>query len=32
MTELIWGDVAVSDLEGLYDYIARNSHDMPDTR
>jgi plasmid stabilization system protein ParE len=26
MAELIWGDVAVSDLEGIYDYIARDSH------
>ena len=26
MAKLIWGDVAVSDLEGIYDYIARDSH------
>jgi toxin ParE1/3/4 len=26
MAELIWGDGAVSDLESLYDYIARDSH------
>ncbi len=26
MAGLIWGDVAVSDLEGIYDYIARDSH------
>jgi plasmid stabilization system protein ParE len=26
MAELIWGEGAVSDLEGIYDYIARDSH------
>jgi plasmid stabilization system protein ParE len=26
MAELIWGDAAVSDLESIYDYIARDSH------
>ena len=26
MAELIWGDVAISDLENIYDYIA---HDSP---
>ena len=26
MAELIWGDVAISDLEDIYDYIARDSH------
>ena len=26
MAKLIWGDTAVSDLEGIYDYIARDSH------
>ena len=26
MAELIWGDVAISDMEGIYDYIARDSH------
>jgi toxin ParE1/3/4 len=26
MAELIWGEVAISDLENLYDYIARDSH------
>lgn len=26
MAKLIWGDEAVSDLEGIYDYIARDSH------
>ena len=26
MAELIWGEVAISDLESLYDYIARDSH------
>ncbi len=25
MAELIWGEVAISDLEGVYDYIARDS-------
>ena len=26
MGELIWGDVAISDLESIHDYIARDSH------
>jgi toxin ParE1/3/4 len=26
MAELIWGEVALADLEGIYDYIARDSH------
>ncbi|MGA1795884.1 MAG: type II toxin-antitoxin system RelE/ParE family toxin [bacterium] len=26
MAELIWGGVAISDLECIYDYIARDSH------
>ena len=26
MAELIWGEVAIADLEGIYDYIARDSH------
>ena len=26
MAELIWGEVAISDLESIFDYIARDSH------
>ena len=26
MANLIWSDVAISDLESIYDYIARDSH------
>jgi len=26
MAELIWGDAAISDLESIFDYIARDSH------
>ncbi len=26
MAELIWGDVALLDLESIYDFIARDSH------
>jgi toxin ParE1/3/4 len=26
MAELIWGDVAISDLESIFDYVARDSH------
>src|SRR3989304_2756612 len=26
MAELIWGDVAIADLESIHDYIARDSH------
>ena len=26
MAKLIWGVVAASDVEGIYDYIARDSH------
>jgi plasmid stabilization system protein ParE len=26
MAELIWGEVAISDLESTFDYIARDSH------
>ncbi|OGW37056.1 MAG: hypothetical protein A2010_05240 [Nitrospirae bacterium GWD2_57_9] len=26
MAKLIWGDAAVYDLERIYDYIARDSH------
>ncbi len=26
MAELIWGEVALSDLENIFDYIARDSH------
>ncbi len=27
MAKLIWGDAAISDLESIYDYIARDSHE-----
>ena len=26
MAELIWSDAAIADLEGIHDYIARDSH------
>jgi len=26
MAELIWSEESLSDLEGIYDYIARDSH------